>query len=56
MAIQKELVLKRFLQQMPVKFEMAEGDPELNGVIVEVNPETGRAIRIERLKVKYTEK
>jgi len=49
--IEKEMGLKRFLTQLPVRFSPAKGDVRLNGVLVEIEPETGRAVSIERLQV-----
>jgi 2',3'-cyclic-nucleotide 2'-phosphodiesterase len=44
--VKKELVLERFLTQLPVRFEVASGNVWLEGVVVEIGPE-GRALRIE---------
>ncbi len=49
--VQKEIVLQRFLTQVPTRFEPAELDVRLSGVLVEADPETGRAVRIERIKL-----
>jgi metallophosphoesterase (TIGR00282 family) len=49
--VTKETILERFLTQMPAKFEPAEGDPRLLAVLVEAEPETGRAARIERIQL-----
>ncbi len=48
--MKKELVINRFLTQMPVRFEVAPGRVELQGVVFEVDVATGRATRIERIK------
>jgi metallophosphoesterase (TIGR00282 family) len=48
--VQKELAVRRFVTQMPVKFETATEDPWLNGVLVEAD-ESGRATAIEQLLV-----
>jgi len=45
----KEDVIRRFLTSIPEKFESASQDAQLNGVFVEVDSETGKAIRIERV-------
>jgi metallophosphoesterase (TIGR00282 family) len=45
----KEDVIRRFLTSIPEKFESASQDAQLNGVFVEVNSETGKATRIERV-------
>lgn len=52
--IKKELILQRFLLQMPNKFEVAKGDVRLQGVTVEIDPD-GRAKSIERINVSLKE-
>jgi hypothetical protein len=47
--VKTELILKRFLTKLPVRFEAAEGDPRLSGVFVDVDPDTGCATRVERI-------
>ena len=48
---QRELILQRYLNQMPVRFEPAKGPAALHGVVIVVDPETGRASDIRRLRV-----
>jgi len=48
----KEQILIRFLTQMPTKFEMAEGDIQLHGVIFDIDEKTGRANSIKRIQKK----
>lgn len=48
--VKKELVLERFLTQLPVRFEVADGDVWLEGVVVEIGPD-GHALRIESFEV-----
>jgi 2',3'-cyclic-nucleotide 2'-phosphodiesterase len=43
-------VLGRFLDGMPRKFEVAEGDVRLCGALVTINPVTGLAMAIERVE------
>jgi metallophosphoesterase (TIGR00282 family) len=45
----KEDVIRRFLTSIPDRFESASQDAQLNAVFVEVNSETGKAVRIERI-------
>jgi len=45
----RESVIHRFLTQMPARFEVAKGDVRLSGVLLEADPETGRAISIQRI-------
>ncbi|MEE9614472.1 MAG: TIGR00282 family metallophosphoesterase [Thermodesulfobacteriota bacterium] len=47
--IEKEAALKRFLTQMPARFEVATGGVEFQGVVVKVGPD-GKAESIERIK------
>jgi 2',3'-cyclic-nucleotide 2'-phosphodiesterase len=47
--IEKETVIKKFLNQMPARFEVATGDVRLCGVLIEADPETGRAVSIQRI-------
>ena len=48
--VKKELVLERFLTQLPVRFEVADHDVWLEGVVVEIGDD-GRALRIEPFEV-----
>lgn len=48
----KEQILQRFTTQMPVRFEMAEGDIQLHGAIVDVDEKTGKANSIKRIQEK----
>jgi len=47
--VRKELAIRRFLTQMPTKFEPARGNVRLCGVLIDVDEATGRARTIERL-------
>ena len=44
-------VLKSFRTQMPIPFEIATGDVKINGVLVTVDSHTGKAERIERIRL-----
>jgi metallophosphoesterase (TIGR00282 family) len=46
----KEAILRKFLDGMPARFSVAEGDVRMNTVLMELDPQTGRAISIERRK------
>jgi calcineurin-like phosphoesterase len=48
--VKSEIVLRRFLTQLPQKFETAEGDVRLEGALVECDPTTGRATAIETVR------
>jgi 2',3'-cyclic-nucleotide 2'-phosphodiesterase len=47
--VKKELVVARFLNNMPVRFEPASGDVRLCAVVVDCDEATGKARKIERL-------
>ena len=47
--VEKEQVLARFLNSMPNRFDAARGDVRLNGVLIDCEPETGKANSIERV-------
>jgi 2',3'-cyclic-nucleotide 2'-phosphodiesterase len=44
-------MVKRFLDSMPVKFEVAIGDARINGILADVDESTGRARSIARVRV-----
>jgi len=48
----KEQILTRFITQMPARFEMAEDDIQLHGVILDIDEKTGRANSIKRIQEK----
>ncbi|MBU2227275.1 MAG: TIGR00282 family metallophosphoesterase [Proteobacteria bacterium] len=52
--IKKDVIMQRFLMQIPNKFDVAKGDVRLQAVIVEIAPD-GRAQRIQRLNVALEE-
>jgi metallophosphoesterase (TIGR00282 family) len=49
--VEPELALGRFLSQMPNRFEPAKGPAMLQGAVIRIDPETGRGLSIERLRV-----
>ncbi|WP_428940009.1 TIGR00282 family metallophosphoesterase [Fontivita pretiosa] len=48
----KDRVLKYMTTNMPHPFEVATGDVRMCGALAEIDPETGRAISIERIEVR----
>lgn len=52
LGMQKEAIIQNFLTQIPVKFTVDSNPPYvLSGVIVEVDTQTGKAIKVERLRL-----
>jgi metallophosphoesterase (TIGR00282 family) len=48
--VRKELVLERFLSQRPVSFEPARREVHVQGALVDIDDDTGRARAIERVQ------
>ena len=53
--VKKELAIDRFLTQMPNKFEVAKRGLVLEGAVVSIDPETGRATGITRIRERSSE-
>jgi metallophosphoesterase (TIGR00282 family) len=47
--VDKQIIIERFLTQMPVRMEAARHGAELHGVVVEVDETSGRATAIRRI-------
>ena len=44
-------VIARFTTALPARFEPATGDPRINAVVIDADPESGRALSIERVSL-----
>lgn len=53
--VEREAVLRRFLTQMPAAFAPAKGARQFNGVVVELDGSSGRAVSIERIALRKDE-
>lgn len=49
--VDKDIILQKFLTQLPVRMEAARHGAELHGVVVQVDEATGRATSICRIEV-----
>jgi metallophosphoesterase (TIGR00282 family) len=49
LGIDPAIVVRRFIDAMPHRFELAKGPVQFNSVLVEVDSASGRALRIERV-------
>jgi len=49
---EKHQVIERFVTNMPVRFNLAQTDIRMQGVVVEVDPESGKALSIKRVEYK----
>lgn len=48
--MKKEIILERFLTHMPVRFDVATKNVELQGVFITIDAASGKAVSIERIK------
>lgn len=48
--VKKELVIEKFITQLPRRFEVAEGLYQFNAVLVEIDGDSRRAVSIERIQ------
>jgi metallophosphoesterase (TIGR00282 family) len=49
--VEKEIIIDRFLTAQPVRMEAAKGTSQLNGAIIDVDENSGRATSIRRITV-----
>jgi len=47
--MEKDEIIAKFIKQIPVKFEVATADVRLQGVLLDVDDDTGKAVSIERI-------
>jgi calcineurin-like phosphoesterase len=50
LGMDKDVIVNRFLTKLPQRFILAKGDVTVNGVLVEVDPATGKAVHIELVR------
>src|SRR5436190_6222639 len=53
--VEIEPALGKFLNALPARFDTATANPRLNGVLVEADEQTGRAVDIERISYSLNE-
>lgn len=46
-----DLVLKSIVTQVPTRYDVAENDPHMEGAVITVNKETGKAEEIKRIRI-----
>lgn len=49
--VRKEEPIQKFLTQLPAKFEVAKKDVRLNGVVIGIDENSGKALTIERINI-----
>ncbi|MDN9011518.1 TIGR00282 family metallophosphoesterase [Brevibacillus laterosporus] len=51
LGMERSAVIKKFLTQLPVRFEVAEGPTQLNGVLFTLDNSTGKTTKIDRIRI-----
>jgi Uncharacterized protein conserved in bacteria len=49
--VRKDEPIRKFLTQLPSKFEVAKKDLRLNGVVLTIDDASGKALGIERVNI-----
>ncbi len=50
LGVKKEIIINRFLTQLPAKFELANGPIQLNAVVLDIDEETGKTRAIKTIQ------
>jgi metallophosphoesterase (TIGR00282 family) len=50
--VESQLVITRFVRGLPIRYQTATENPQLHGVIVEIDERSGKAANIRRLQVR----
>ena len=53
--IKKDTIIERFLTQIPNRFDVAKNDVRLQGVVIDIDTQSGRANAIEGISVKLNQ-
>ena len=51
--MKKEAAIARFVSKIPHRFEVETDSPMINGIIVQVDTDSGRALSIKRINTVY---
>lgn len=51
LGMETEAVLKKFITQLPVRFEVANGRNQLNAVVIDLNGNTGLGVKIQTIRI-----
>jgi metallophosphoesterase (TIGR00282 family) len=51
--VKKEIILEKLLSGMPIRHEISTEGLQINGVLIEIDEVTGKALKIERIRRKF---
>jgi metallophosphoesterase (TIGR00282 family) len=49
LGVNRDIVIKKFLTQMPVRFEVAKGKVQFSAIVLEIDDKSGRTTKVERI-------
>ncbi len=49
LGVDKDIIIKKFIDSMPARFNAASGECMINAIVLEVNPSDGKAISVKRI-------
>lgn len=52
LGVESDKIIEKFLTQLPVRFKVAKGPAQINGVVIDIDKMSGKAISIERINIK----
>ena len=55
LGVEKEIVIRKFVTGMPARFTVATADVRMQGLLIDIDPDTFRATAVERLERSLTE-
>lgn len=51
LGVNREMIMKRFLTNLPVRHDVADGRTQLSAVVIDIDDKTGKAKKIERILI-----
>lgn len=51
--MRRDIVVPKFTSGLPARFEVADGDSQLSAVLVDIDPESGESMAIQRIQVPF---
>lgn len=56
LGVEKELIIEKFLTYYPKKHVFAEGDVDINGVVLDIDTKSGKCTEIRRIRKRHAQK
>ncbi|MGN1120018.1 MAG: TIGR00282 family metallophosphoesterase [Oscillospiraceae bacterium] len=54
LGVDKDVIIEKFLTYYPRKHVFAEGDVDINGVVLDIDSRSGKCVSIERIRKRYS--